>query len=340
MTFQRLLIANRGEIAVRIIRAAADLDIGSVAIFSEDDAHALHVRLADDARATRRGPAACLDMDRVIATAKEAGCDAVHPGYGFLSENADFARRCADAGLIFIGPSPAVLSVFGDKAKARAMADKFGVPILKGTAGPTSLDDARAFLTEHGAIIIKAIAGGGGRGMRIVTDASQLQEAYARCRSEARTSFGIDEVYVEAFMAKARHIEVQIAGDGKTASHLWERDCTIQRRHQKIVEIAPAPFLDEQVRKQLLDAAVWLAEDVELRGLATFEFLVDLTAKRDTQVFAFIEANPRLQVEHTVAEEVTGIDLVVTQIKLSQGATLDELGLKQNTVPKPQGFAI
>ena len=341
MTFQKLLIANRGEIAIRIARAAADLGIRSVAIFSEDDAQSLHVKLADEARALKgTGPAAYLDLAQVIAVAKDSGCDCVHPGYGFLSENAEFAARCAEAGLTFIGPSPAVLSAFGDKAKARALADKFGVPILKGTSGPTSLENVRAFFKEHGAIVIKAIAGGGGRGMRIVRDASQLDEAYARCRSEAKASFGMDEVYVEAFMANAHHIEVQVAGDGKTAVHLWERDCTIQRRHQKIVEIAPAPFLDEHVRKQLLDAAVWLAEDVELLGLATFEFLVNPNAKRGTQVFAFIEANPRLQVEHTVTEEVTGIDLVTTQIHLLQGATLEELALKQNAVPKPQGVAI
>ena len=341
MNFRKLLIANRGEIAIRIARAAADLGIGSVAIYSEDDAQALHVKLADEARAlSGSGPGAYLDMDGVIAAAKDSGCDCVHPGYGFLSENAEFATRCAQAGLTFIGPAPGVLSVFGDKARARALADKFGVPILKGTSGPTSLAQARAFLSEQDAIIIKAIAGGGGRGMRIVTDAAQLDEAYARCRSEAKASFGIDDVYAEAFMANAHHIEVQVAGDGKTAIHLWERDCTIQRRHQKIIEIAPAPFLDEHVKRQLLDAAVWLAEDVELRGLATFEFLVNPDAVRGTQTFAFIEANPRLQVEHTVTEEVTGIDLVTTQIRLLQGSTLEELGLKQAGVPKPQGFAI
>ncbi|HVZ68409.1 MAG TPA: carboxyl transferase domain-containing protein [Rhizomicrobium sp.] len=341
MPFQKLLIANRGEIAIRIARAAADLGIGSVAIYSEDDRDALHVKIADEARALKgSGPQAYLDMDQVIAAGKDSGCDCVHPGYGFLSENAQFASRCAAAGMTFIGPSPSVLSTFGDKAKARALAEKFGVPILKGTNGPTSLEEARAFLKEHGAIVVKAIAGGGGRGMRIVTDAERLDEAYARCRSEAKASFGIDDVYVEAFMAEARHIEVQVAGDGKSAVHLWERDCTIQRRHQKIVEIAPAPFLDEHVKKQLLDAAVWLAEDVELRGLATFEFLVNPSAARGTQVFAFIEANPRLQVEHTVTEEVTGVDLVTTQIKLLQGAKLDELGLKQASVPKPQGYAI
>ncbi|MBN9558454.1 MAG: carbamoyl-phosphate synthase large subunit [Alphaproteobacteria bacterium] len=341
MKFRSLLIANRGEIAIRIARAAADLNIHAVAVYSADDADALHVKIADEARALPgSGPAAYLDQNQIIAAAKEAGCDATHPGYGFLSENADFAAACAAAGLTFIGPSPDVLRVFGDKAKARALADRFGVPVLQGTSGPTSLAEARDFLKSHGAIIIKAIAGGGGRGMRIVTAADQLEEAYNRCRSEARASFGIDEVYVEAFMANARHIEVQVAGDGKSAVHFWERDCTLQRRHQKIVEIAPAPFLDEKLRRQLLDAAVWLADDVKLRGLATFEFLVDPAPKKRSPEFAFIEANPRLQVEHTVTEEVTGTDLVAVQIRLAQGASLEELGLKQNAIARPRGFAM
>ncbi|HEY4124106.1 MAG TPA: biotin carboxylase N-terminal domain-containing protein, partial [Rhizomicrobium sp.] len=319
MNFKKLLIANRGEIAIRIARAAADLGIVSVAVYSQDDALALHVKLADEALAlSGSGPAAYLDMDGVIAAAKATGCDCVHPGYGFLSENAEFATRCADAGLTFIGPSPGVLSVFGDKARARALADKFGVPILKGTSGPTSLEEARTFLSERGAIIIKAIAGGGGRGMRVVTDPAQLNEAYARCRSEAKASFGIDDVYVEAFMGNARHIEVQVVGDGKTASHIWERDCSLQRRHQKIVEIAPAPALDPDLRQQLCDAAVWLADDVKLKGLATVEFLVDPKPARHASAFAFIECNPRLQVEHTVTEEITGIDLVAVQIELAR----------------------
>jgi acetyl/propionyl-CoA carboxylase alpha subunit len=343
MFFKSILIANRGEIAIRIARAAADLGIRTVAIHSDDDAASLHVRLADEARALgASGPAAYLDIRRVIAAAQAAKCEAIHPGYGFLSENAEFARACAAAGIVFIGPSPEVLSVFGDKARARALADRYGVPVLDGTSGATSLEDARDFLGKRkgGAIMIKALAGGGGRGMRAVTSADQLEEAYARCRSEAQAAFGNDAVYVEAFMPHARHIEVQVAGDGKTASHIWERDCSLQRRHQKIVEIAPAPALDPDLRQQLCDAAVWLAEDVKLTGLATIEFLVDPKPQRHAPPFAFIECNPRLQVEHTVTEEITGIDLVAVQIELARGNSLRDLGLKQENIPKPRGVAV
>ena len=227
-----------------------------------------------------------------------------------------------------------MLSIFGDKARARALADRFGVPILEGTAGPTTLEeDARLLRETKRPIIIKAIAGGGGRGMRIVTSKDELESAYARCQSEALAAFGNDAVYAEAFMPGARHIEVQVAGDGKSASHIWERDCTLQRRHQKIVEIAPAPGLDPDLRKQLCDAAVWLADDVNLRGLATFEFLVNPKPARHAPHFAFIEANPRLQVEHTVTEEITGIDLVAVQIELARGKTLRDIGLKQDEFP-------
>ena len=344
MTFRKLLIANRGEIAIRIARAANDLGIRTVAVFSDDDAQSLHVKRADESRALgAKGPAAYLDIGRVVAAAKEAGCDAVHPGYGFLSENAQFADACAKAGLGFVGPSPEVLAVFGDKARARALAERFGVPVMPGTKGATSLDEARAFLARRGkdgAIIVKAIAGGGGRGMRVVTSDAELADAYARCQSEARAAFGNDAVYVEALMPKARHIEVQVAGDGKSATHLFERDCTLQRRHQKIVEIAPAPRLDPDLRRQLCDAAVWLADDVRLTGLATFEFLVDPSPPRHGSAFAFIEANPRLQVEHTITEEVTGVDLVAVQIELARGRSLRELHLRQDDVPAPRGYAI
>ncbi len=343
MSFKSILIANRGEIAIRIARAAADLGIRTAAIYSDDDSTSLHVRLADDSRALgASGPAAYLDMRRVIAAAQAANCEAIHPGYGFLSENAQFARACAAAGITFIGPSPEVLSVFGDKARARALADRYGVPILDGTSGATSLEEARDFLTKRrgGAIMIKALAGGGGRGMRAVTTADELEEAYTRCKSEALAAFGNDAVYVEAFMAHARHIEVQVAGDGKTASHIWERDCSLQRRHQKIVEIAPAPALDPDLRQQLCDAAVWLSEDVKLTGLATIEFLVDPKPQRHAPPFAFIECNPRLQVEHTVTEEITGIDLVAVQIELARGNSLRDIGLKQENIPKPRGVAI
>ncbi len=343
MSFKSILIANRGEIAIRIARAAADLGIRTVAVYSDDDASSLHVKLADEARALgASGPAAYLDIRRIVAAAQAAMCEAIHPGYGFLSENADFARACAAAGITFIGPSPDVLSEFGDKARARALADRYGVPILEGTSGATSLDEAREFLASRkgGAIMIKALSGGGGRGMRAVTSADQLEEAYARCKSEALAAFGNDTVYVEAYMPNARHIEVQVAGDGRTASHIWERDCSLQRRHQKIVEIAPAPALDPDLRQQLCDAAVWLADDVKLTGLATVEFLVDPKPARHAPAFAFIECNPRLQVEHTVTEEITGIDLVAVQIELARGNSLRDIGLKQENIPKPRGVAI
>ena len=342
MTFKSILIANRGEIAIRVARAAADLGIRTVAVYSEDDAESLHVKIADEARPLgAAGPAAYLDIKRVIAAAQAARCQSIHPGYGFLSENADFARACAAAGIVFIGPSPEVLSVFGDKARARALADRFGVPILQGTSGATSLEQAHAFMAKrNGAIMVKALAGGGGRGMRAVLSPDQLDEAYARCRSEAKASFGNDAVYVEAYMPNARHIEVQVAGDGKTASHIWERDCSLQRRHQKILEIAPAPSLDPDLRQQLCDAAVWLADDVKLTGLATVEFLVDPKPARHAPAFAFIECNPRLQVEHTVTEEITGIDLVAVQIELARGNSLRDIGLKQENIPKPRGVAM
>ncbi len=261
MTIKRILIANRGEIAIRIARAAAERGLESVAVYSEDDARSLHVRMATRAHALPGdGAAAYLDIARVIAAAKTTECDAIHPGYGFLSENPLFAQACAETGLTFIGPSPQVLSAFGDKARARGIARRYGVPVLAGTPGATSLDEARAFMAAQGGrpVVVKALAGGGGRGIRIVSDAAGLDEAYARCRSEARASFGNDAVYVEAFMDRARHIEVQVAGDGESAVHLWERDCTLQRRQQKIIEIASAPSLDPRIRQQLLDAAVWL----------------------------------------------------------------------------------
>jgi acetyl/propionyl-CoA carboxylase alpha subunit/acetyl-CoA carboxylase carboxyltransferase component len=344
MSFKKVLIANRGEIAIRVARAANDLGIRTVAVYSDDDADALHVKRADESRSlSASGPVAYLDISRMIEVARACQCDAIHPGYGFLAENADFARAAASAGMIFIGPSPEVLSTFGDKARARALAERFGVPVLPGTKGDTTLQDAKRFLADRGkggAIVIKAIAGGGGRGMRVVGEADAIDEAYVRCRSEARAAFGNDAVYIEAFMPNARHIEIQVAGDGKTAVHIWERDCSLQRRHQKIIEVAPAPDLDPHLRKQLCDASVWLADDVGLKGLATFEFLIDPKPARHASQFAFIEANPRLQVEHTITEEITGIDLATVQIELARGRTLRELNLRQDDVPMPRGAAI
>lgn len=330
----RLLIANRGEIAIRIARAAAELDIPSVAVYAEDDAASLHLRKADRAVALKgRGAAAYLDMQQLLDAALASGCDAVHPGYGFLSENAAFARLCEGAGVRFIGPAADALDTFGDKARARELAERCGVPLAAGSNRATTLEEARAFL-ESGPIMLKALAGGGGRGMRPVRDAAELEEAYARCQSEARTAFGNDALYVERLIEQARHIEVQVVGDGEAVSHLWERDCSLQRRNQKVIEIAPAPGLDPALRQRILDAALTLAAEARYRGIGTFEFLVD-DARGD---FVFMEANPRIQVEHCITESVTGIDLVQVQLRIAAGATLAELGLAQPAAPR--GFAV
>jgi acetyl/propionyl-CoA carboxylase alpha subunit len=332
----RLLIANRGEIAIRIARAAADLGVPTVAVYSEDDARSLHVRAADASQAlTGHGPAAYLNVDALIGAAKASGCDAIHPGYGFLAERAEFAARCAVAGLTFVGPSVEHLELFGDKARARAAAVEASVPVCRGIDHAVTLDEARAFLASLGgsAMIVKALAGGGGRGTRVVHSADELGAAFARCQSEAGAAFGRAEVYVEEFLPRARHVEVQILGDRKgDITHLWERECSVQRRFQKIVEIAPAPGLDDALRRQIVDAAVRLATRVRYTNLGTFEFLVDGAR------FVFIEANARLQVEHTVTEMVTGVDLVQAQIRLAQGTTLTELGV--DVAAEPRGYAI
>ncbi|QJD59449.1 ATP-grasp domain-containing protein [Pseudomonas sp. gcc21] len=338
--FKSMLIANRGEIAVRLARAAAELEIRSVAVFSEDDSLSLHVRKADIAVPLRgRGVTAYLDSAQLIAIALEQGCDAVHPGYGFLSENADFARQCTAAGLTFIGPDAKVLDVFGDKASARRLAAEHDIPLAQGTNKPTSLDEARAFMASLGAgipVMLKALAGGGGRGMRAVRNAPGLEAAFARCSSEAEAAFGNPDLYIERLILRARHIEVQIVGDGSAVAHLWERDCTLQRRNQKLLEIAPAPNLDPELRQRLLDAALKLTAAVGYRGLCTVEFLLD----QDTGDFIFMEANPRIQVEHTVTEAVTGIDLAQLQIQLAAGASLSELDIQQPQIPAPRGYAI
>jgi acetyl/propionyl-CoA carboxylase alpha subunit/acetyl-CoA carboxylase carboxyltransferase component len=337
-----ILIANRGEIAIRIIRAAAELGIRTVAIFSEDDRGSLHTVKADQAIALRgTGPAAYLDIDQIIDAARQCGGDAIHPGYGFLSENAAFARRCADQGITFIGPRPEMLELFGDKIAARNAAQQSGVPVLDATAGATNLEQAREFFAaQRGAgVMIKAVAGGGGRGMRAVHRIEDLEPALERCQSEARAAFGIGDVYVERLMTSARHLEVQVLGDRfGEVTHLWERECTIQRRHQKLVEVAPSPAFDTRMRQLITGAAIRIAANLRYDNLGTFEFLVS-TADEDDQ-FVFIEANPRLQVEHTVTEEVTGVDLVKTQILLAAGKPLGELGLPPFDSPTPRGFAI
>ena len=342
MPFKNILIANRGEIAIRIARAATDLGIRSHAIYSEDDDYADHARKADVShRLSGRGPTAYLDMPQIIRIALDTQCDALTPGYGFLSENAEFARQCDEVGIRFIGPKPSVLEIFGNKGKARGLAAECNVPILRGTNGPVTLEIARQFLLElgsGGAIMIKAVAGGGGRGMRPVRNEGELEVAYERCRSEAMQSFGNDEVYVEELLPKVRHIEVQVVGDGSgQVTHLWERECSLQRNRQKLIEIAPAPGLSVELRDQLIDAALRMARKVNLSSLATFEFLIDFEVN---DKFVFIEANPRLQVEHTVTEEVTGIDLVRTQIEIAAGRTLRDLGLDLAHILPARGMAM
>ena len=336
----KLMIANRGEIAIRIARGAGELGITSVAIYTEDDAQSLHVELCDEAIALNgRGASAYLDIEAIVSQAVSAGCDAVHPGYGFLSENPSFAAAVEAAGMVFVGPTTQSLSVFGDKAQARALAEANGVPVLDGVSQSVSEAEAAAFFASHadGGVLLKAIAGGGGRGMRIVRSADELPDAYARCVSEATAAFGDGTVYVEQLVDQARHIEVQVIGDGSGAvSHLGERECSVQRRHQKLIEIAPSPALAAETRQMLCDDAVKLAKAIKYRGLGTIEFLLD---QRTGQHY-FIEANARLQVEHTVTEEVTGVDLVRAQLKIASGSTLADLNLTQASVPPSRGYAI
>jgi acetyl/propionyl-CoA carboxylase alpha subunit/acetyl-CoA carboxylase carboxyltransferase component len=338
MPFNNILIANRGEIAIRIARAAADLGVHTTAIFSSDDERSLHVKAADRAVALgASGAKAYLDSDAIITAARSADCDAIHPGYGFLSESAAFARACAQAGLTFIGPSPEALEVFGDKAKARALAIRAHIPVLPGTEGGADLPEILAFFDQLPAgagMIIKAVAGGGGRGMRVVRDRAELPAAFAAAGREAEAAFGAGAVYAEALIENARHIEVQVAGDRTGVLAIGERDCSVQRRHQKVLEIAPAPSLSETTRARLFEAAVTLAAATRYRTLGTIEFLLAAGGED----FFFIEANARLQVEHTITEAVTGIDLVQTQIRLAAGESLAKIGL--TATPAAVGCAI
>lgn len=345
MTVKRLLIANRGEIAVRIARAAFELDIATVAVFSEDDSASLHRLKADESHSLKGiGPAAYLDIDELLDIARRTGCDAVHPGYGFLSENAEFAGRCEQAGIRFVGPEAEALELLGDKARARGLARQVGVPIVLGSDGATSLDEAVHFFRRLGpdaAMMIKAVAGGGGRGMRAVHREIDIAGAFEQCRSEAAAAFGNGDVYVEQLVPHARHIEVQVVGDGLGGvTHLWERECTLQRRHQKVVEVAPSPGLRPELRHRMTQAAVALASAVKYRSLGTFEFLVDASQDGDDAPFMFMEANPRLQVEHTITEEITGVDLVRTQLQIAAGKSLGELELTQDRIAPPRGFAV
>ncbi|MGF1600002.1 MAG: carboxyl transferase domain-containing protein [Acidimicrobiales bacterium] len=340
----RVLIANRGEIAIRVAKAAAGLGIESVGVHAPVDALSLHTRYPmtsvelSDPSGGRDPVAAYLDIEAIVAAAVDSGCDAVHPGYGFLAENSRLPERCAAAGLTFIGPSAEVLALFGDKTRARQLAASLDIPIAAGTGGPlASLDEARRAGADIGyPVMLKAAAGGGGRGMRAVTDEAGLDEAFDRCRREAEAAFGDGAVFAEKLLVRPRHIEVQVIGDRTGAvTHLWERDCSIQLRNQKVVEVAPAPGLDEELRRRMVDDATRLVAPTGFTGVGTVEFLV----VPEDGTHHFIECNPRIQVEHTVTEQVTGVDLVETQFHVAGGATLAGLGLDE-APPPPRRFAI
>jgi acetyl-CoA carboxylase biotin carboxylase subunit len=335
--FQKILIANRGEIAVRIMRACRDLQILPTAVFSEPDAAALHVRMAHDAYCI--GPAAStesyLNIGAIIDAARRAGADAIHPGYGFLAENAEFARAVGVAGLTFIGPTPEAMEVMGSKTSARRAAAAAGAPVVPGTTeGLKSLEEARALAAQFGyPIMLKAAAGGGGKGMRQVAAESELRSAFEGAQSEAAAAFGDSEIYLEKIVEKPRHIEIQVFADTQgNCVHLGERECSIQRRHQKVIEECPSPINDPSLRERMGEAAVKIARAVNYVGAGTVEFLFsDITRE-----FFFLEMNTRLQVEHPVTELVTGIDLVREQIAVAAGA---KLSFKQEDV-RWQGHAI
>ncbi|MFO0914279.1 MAG: pyruvate carboxylase [Pirellulales bacterium] len=341
---QRLLVANRSEIATRVFRSAHELQISTVAIYTHEDRYALHRFKADEAYLIGKPGEpirAYLDIPAIVQIAVEHQVDAIHPGYGFLSENPNFARACEEAGVIFVGPSPKILSELGDKTTARGIAERAGVPILAGSKQAIPHVDEGLKLARHMGypIILKAAHGGGGRGMRVVHQEKDFASSFELAQREAKSAFGSEDVFIEKFIARASHIEVQLLGDKHgNLVHLYERDCSVQRRHQKVVEIAPAPDLDARVREQLCEAAVAIGRQVGYHNAGTVEFLVD----REHGNFYFIEVNPRIQVEHTVTEEVTGVDIVKSQILIAQGCSLadDEIGLATQDSVKVNGFAL
>ncbi|KAI6358936.1 hypothetical protein MCOR31_009646 [Pyricularia oryzae] len=342
MQLKKILVANRGEIPIRIFRTAHELSLHTIAVFSHEDRLGMHRQKADEAYMIgKRGQytpvGAYLAGDEIIKIALEHGAQMIHPGYGFLSENAEFAKKVEDSGLIFVGPSPDVIQALGDKVSARKLAIAANVPVVPGTEGAVEkYEEVKKFTDEYGfPIIIKAAYGGGGRGMRVVRDQESLKESFERATSEAKSAFGNGTVFVERFLDKPKHIEVQLLGDNQgNIVHLYERDCSVQRRHQKVVEIAPAKDLPPETRDAILKDAVRLAQSVNYRNAGTAEFLVDQQNR-----YYFIEINPRIQVEHTITEEITGIDIVAAQIQIAAGATLQQLGLTQDRI-STRGFAI
>jgi acetyl-CoA/propionyl-CoA carboxylase biotin carboxyl carrier protein len=335
--FKKLLVANRGEIAIRVMRACRDLDIGTVAVYSDLDAGALHTRLASEAYKIGPGPASesYLKVPAILDAAKRSGADAIHPGYGFLAENADFARAVTQAGLVWVGPQPEVIDSMGDKTAARRAALDAGVTTVPGTREPvSSVDEVKRFVAEHGLpLAIKASAGGGGKGFRVVTEEGEIDDALAGTAREAEAYFSSSDVYLERYLERPRHVEVQILGDASGAMLSFpERDCSLQRRHQKLVEESPSPALDPAVREAIMEAAAKVSKQVGYRNAGTCEFLLD----SDGKTFYFLEMNTRLQVEHPVTELVTTIDLVTAQLLVAAG---EPLGFSQDDI-ELRGHAI
>ncbi len=336
---RRLLIANRGEITIRVMRAASELGIATVAVYSQEDRFSLHRTKADEAYLIGEGKSAIgayLDIEDILRVAREARIDAIHPGYGFLSENPEFAEACAAAGLVFIGPSPATMRTLGNKVAARELAIAAGVAVMPATpALPADPARCAALAEEVGyPLMLKASWGGGGRGMRVIEDAAQLAELLPVARREALTAFGNDELYLEKLVRRARHVEVQILGDSHgNLVHLYERDCTVQRRNQKVIERAPAVFLRDAERSALCEAALKLGRAAHYCNAGTVEFLQDADSGR----FYFIEVNPRIQVEHTVTECATGVDLVKAQLRIAAGA---RIGSADSGVPAQDGIRL
>mgnify|MGYP002721449270 CR=1 FL=1 len=332
---KRILIANRGEIAVRVIRSAREAGYSTVALYADQDAAALHVQLADTAVPLHgtTGAETYLDMEKVLQAARETGADGIHPGYGFLSENADFARAVLDAGLVWIGPKPETIEQLGNKVTARELAVRVGAPLVPGSDGPVNgAEEVRAFAAEHGLpVAIKAAHGGGGRGMRIVRTEAEIDEAYASAVREAETAFGRGECFVERFLDRPRHVEAQVIADAHgTVVVAGTRDCSLQRRNQKLVEEAPAPFLAEETRQRIHDSARAICAEAGYVGAGTVEYLLSPDG-----VLSFLEVNTRLQVEHPVTEETSGVDLVAEQLRIAEG---ERLSVTED--PQPTGHAL
>ncbi|OOK83867.1 carbamoyl-phosphate synthase L chain, ATP binding domain protein [Mycobacterium kansasii] len=335
----KVLVANRGEIAIRAFRAAYELGIGTVAVYAYEDRNSLHRSKADESyQIGEMGHPvrAYLSVDQIVETARRAGADAIYPGYGFLSENPELSRACAAAGITFVGPGAEVLELTGNKSRAVAAARQAGLPVLTSSAPSASVDELMsAAAGMRFPLFVKAVAGGGGRGMRRVGDIAALPEAIEAASREAESAFGDPTVYLEQAVLRPRHIEVQILADTSgNVIHLYERDCSVQRRHQKVIELAPAPNLPAELRDRMCADAVAFARHIGYSCAGTVEFLLDQRGE-----YVFIEMNPRIQVEHTVTEEITDVDLVSSQLRIAAGEALDDLGLEQETV-HPHGAAL